>query len=136
MPSHAFGSTVHAAPPPASGLKHSSGSIAAASLSILITAATAIRQGTQNAVILRSKTTEGSRTRGVWSRRPGHGGAGKTCRGRRSVGAAAHLSWLMLSYLCSRPPAKTRPTFSTTSVVVDIAVPMMEGAAVPLKTLV
>ena len=47
--------------------------------------------------------------------------------------AATHLSWLMLSHLCSRPPAKTSPTFSTASAITDSAVPMMEGAMV-LKT--
>ena len=40
----------------------------------------------------------------------------------------------MLSHLCSRPPAKTSPTFSTASVITDGAVPMMEGATVPLQT--
>ena len=47
--------------------------------------------------------------------------------------AATHLSWLRLSHLCSHPPAKTSPTFSTASVITDSAVPMMEGAIV-LKT--
>ena len=39
----------------------------------------------------------------------------------------------MLSHLCSHPPAKTSPTFSTASVITDSAVPMMEEAIV-LKT--
>ncbi len=47
--------------------------------------------------------------------------------------AATHLSWLMLSHLCSHLPAKTSPTFSTASVITDSAVPMMEGA-IDLKT--
>ena len=40
----------------------------------------------------------------------------------------------MLSHPCSRPPAKTRPAFSTTWVVTDSTVPMMEGSTVLLKT--
>ncbi len=47
--------------------------------------------------------------------------------------AATHLSWLMLSHLCSHLPAKTSPTFSTVSVITDSVVPMMEGA-IDLKT--
>ena len=48
--------------------------------------------------------------------------------------AITHVSWLIPSDPCSRPPAKVGSTSSTTSVVVDIAVPMMERAAALLKT--
>jgi len=102
------GTKVHTAPPPAPGLKRSGGSI------------------------LRSKTTEGSRTR-VLSRCYGHKRVRQARRGRRSMRAATHLSWLMLSHLYSHSPAKTSPTFSTASVITANAVPMMEGAIV-LKT--
>lgn len=96
------------APPPAPGLKRSSGPI------------------------LRSKTTEGSRTR-VLPRRHRHRRVGQACRGRRSR-VATHLSWLIPSHPCSRPPAKTRLAFSTTWAVTVSTVPMMEGSTVLLKT--
>jgi hypothetical protein len=51
----------------------------------------------------------------------GTGDSGRACRGCWS-GAATHLSRLMLSHACSRPPVQTRPT-----------VPAMEGATVPLQ---
>ncbi|KAK4105361.1 hypothetical protein N658DRAFT_537316, partial [Parathielavia hyrcaniae] len=41
---------------------------------------------------------------------------------------------LVGAHPCGRPPAQTRSTLSTTSVVTDIAVPVMEMAAVPLQT--
>ena len=161
VPSHAFSPRAQAAPPPVVGLIHNRGPAAAASINIVVIVTIAIARS-QNPTgrslprtctvgprvhtapppapglkrssgpILWSKTTEGSRTR-VLSRRHRHRRVGQACRGRRSR-AATHLSWLVLSHPCSCPPAQTRPTFSTTSVVTDIAVPVMEGAAVPLRT--
>jgi hypothetical protein len=43
------------------------------------------------------------------------------------------VSWFIQSRPCSHPPAKARPTFSTTSVVVDnVAIPTTTRAALPL----
>ena len=101
------GPRVHTAPPPAPGLKRSSGPI------------------------LRSKTTEGSRTR-VLPRRHRHRRVGQACRGRRSR-VATHLSWLVPSHPWSRLSPKTRLALSTTWVVTVSTVPM-EGSTVLLKT--
>lgn len=133
MPRHAFGLTVQAAPPPASSLKRSSGPIAAASLSTMITAATAFGQATQNTAILRSRTAEESRMKRVLSCRRKRRRVGQACQVCRAMRAATNVSWPIPRRPCSDPPAKLRPAFSTTLVVVDVvAIPTTRRTATPL----
>ncbi|EJT68074.1 hypothetical protein GGTG_14347 [Gaeumannomyces tritici R3-111a-1] len=102
MPSHAFSPRAHAAPPPVVGLIYNRGPAAATSFDIVITAATAFRQVTQNTAILSFWTTEESRMRIV----------------------------------LFRPPARSKLTFSTTSVVIDVdvvAIPTRRRTILPLR---
>ncbi|EJT71107.1 hypothetical protein GGTG_10367 [Gaeumannomyces tritici R3-111a-1] len=82
MPSHAFSPRAHAAPPPVVGLIYNRGPAAATSFDIVITAATAFKQVTQNTAILSFWTTEESRMRIVLLCR----------RKRRRVGQACQRS--------------------------------------------
>ena len=59
---------------------------------------------------------------------------GQACQVCRAMRATTNVSWLILNPLCSYPLAKTGSTFSTISVLVGIAVPIIEKATVRLKT--
>lgn len=48
---------------------------------------------------------------------------------------AAKVNWLTPNYLRSRPTAKTWPALGVLSVVIDIAIPMMERTTVLLRTM-
>ena len=102
------GTRVYIALPPALGLKHNS------------------------SPILRSQTTEGSKTR-VLPRHYRYRRFGQVYRGRPSR-IVTYLSQLVSSYLYSRPPAKTRLAFNTIQVVTVNTVPI-EGSIVLLKTI-
>lgn len=128
MPSHAFSSPrAQAAAPPVVRLIYNKGPAAAASLKILITVTTMIKRVTQNNVIISLRTTD--RVKRVLSCRRKRKRVGQACQIYRAMKAVT------LSHPCSRPPARSGSTSSTTLVVVDgdvVVILMTRWIALPL----
>lgn len=109
MPSHAFKPRAYATPLVV-GLIRNRGPAAAASLNVVIPAATAFRQATQDITVLPFQTTEENRMKRVLSRRRKRRRVGQACQVCRAMRAATNTSWPTPSYPRSHPPAGSGPT--------------------------